>query len=244
MSGIFNNIPGYIYIKNEDIEDPDSLFQGDIIETNKEILELFKNFYPSLVSEKSTPINHIMITSQSCKLARRRSATKGILPCVLSHLNVSLIKPIENHIQYELRKKRSKKINDEFYFLSRAKEDVLKSKFVKFINNSDNFNSFFLPFHDKLNSASIALFNIMVPFKTDPHYDLFLKQRVISLKSEYRAKIGMILSDYHGRVATKDLYEFDSDWNEKKVRKIIKEYFDNYKNDKKIHSITPLSLKS
>ncbi|UYL10278.1 hypothetical protein B9G69_006760 [Bdellovibrio sp. SKB1291214] len=209
MSYPKNKVPEYIYAEPEDLG---SLFQGDIIEVTGLFRLRFKCYYPK-INHEPYERKFAMVLSQSCDLARRpsqREAGKLGEPN-LSHMVICLIRPLQSVLSRELEFSGAKK-KSGFYLLSSPRYDATLSKTSRLINNSEAKNLFFLPKTKGLPEDSVALLNVSFSFRASCYQEL-LNHRVASLKGEFRAKVGFLLADYYGRVATSDLGEHN--WTQK-----------------------------
>lgn len=197
-------VPGYTYGSPEN---KDSLFQGDIIEVTGTFRLRFKKYYPKITHDPCQR-KFAMVLSQSCDLARRlpHGGQGPVGRPNLNHITVCIVRPFKSVLTKELELSGAKKLND-FYLLSSPKYEATLTKASRLINNSEAKNFFFLPkIKDVLTEDSVAVLNISFAFRTSA-YDELLKHRVASLYPEFRAKVGFLLADYYGRVATPDLNE-------------------------------------
>lgn len=97
--------------------------------------------------------------------------------------------------------------------------DKLKDRLLKLLNNNDQKIHFFLPKKTPFKEDMIALLHMSFSFRTEEHYDELLQNRVLSLKPEFQAKLGHVISQLYGRIATPDLS--DSEWKDKSSRRYI-----------------------
>lgn len=196
------SVPEYIY---SEAEDKLSLFQGDIIEVAGLFRMRFKKYYPKIIHNPFEK-KYAMVLSQSCDLARRMQNNELKKPN-LSHVILCLIRPIDRTIEFELTQTGINKSENGFFMMNNPRYEATVEKISKLINNSEAKNLFFLPKkRNSLEKESVALLNLTYAFRTSC-YDEILKNRVTCLRPEFRAKIGFLLADYYGRVATTDLLE-------------------------------------
>ncbi|MFI4937906.1 MAG: hypothetical protein ACHQJ6_05290 [Candidatus Berkiellales bacterium] len=206
-------VPPYVYdeIKGH------SLFQGDILKVDGQFRDSFRKFYPA-INHPDDEDKYVLVLTQSCDLVK-----VGKRKPKLPHINVCLVRTIEKVIQ--------KIIEDEIQPYSVASKKLLpsdsmdqfKDRLSKLLNNNDQKMHFFLPKKSPFEKDMIALLHMSFSFRTEEHYDVLLKNRVLSLKAEFQAKLGHIISQLYGRIATEDL----SDWDEKLLRRHIKILLDN-----------------
>lgn len=196
------SVPEYVY---GEAEDKHSLFQGDIIEVTGLFRMRFKKYYPK-INHNPFEKKYAMVLSQSCDLARRMQDGELKQPN-LSHIVLCLIRPIDSAIEYELIQSGVKKSENGLFMMNNPRYEATLEKMSKLINNSEAKNLFFLPKKQKVfNKESVALLNLTYAFRKSC-YDEILKNRAMCLLPEFRAKIGFLLADYYGRVATTDLLE-------------------------------------
>ncbi len=200
-------IPGYIYAESAN---PDCLGQGDIIQCNGDVLKLFNEFYPSLNSKDTfgKSDNYLMIVTQSCDLFK--SSTRKPK---LEHFSVCLVRQFDRFLLRHTKSRNFDKYGS-YYLTSEADHDSFKTYISGIINNSNLKQNLFLPKSVYFKSHMIALLPLKYSFRID-QYDSFLKERICSLRSEFQAKLGYLLADFYGRVATPDLQE--SGWTDKQL---------------------------
>lgn len=201
-------VPAYIYTNS--INEV-SLAQGDVLKLSGSFLEKFNKFYPELIRNHSD--QYVMVLTQSCDLVRTKKRNPKI-----PHINICLLRSIESvltrMIDAEVKPPsiKSKKL------LTRDEMDQLKARFYKLVNNNDQKMHFFLPKQDPFEQDMIAILHMSFPFRV-AHYDELLSNRVLSLKPEFQAKLGHIISQLYGRIATEDLSDFN--WGAKEVNNYI-----------------------
>lgn len=197
-------IPPYVY--SDEPSERSCLQQGDIIKVQGNLIDLFNEFYPTLNHTTERDDQYIMVLSQSCDLVRETSRNIKI-----DHINVCLVRTIDSLIKRKIEKQLEKtegKLTKDFL------KEMTKS-LIRLMNNSETKFHFFLPKHSNFPKDMISILSLSYSFRAE-HYDLLLENRVVSLKPEFIAKIGMILATYYGRVATRDLQIYN--WDEEKCR--------------------------
>ncbi|MDJ0625709.1 MAG: hypothetical protein QNJ31_04995 [Candidatus Caenarcaniphilales bacterium] len=187
-----SSVPGYIYDNKFDRE---SLQQGDVIKVQNELINKFNEFYPTLNHTDQRNDQFVMILSQTCDLVRTKKRKLKI-----DHINLCLVRTIDSLIRRTIENHQGDM--DKSFYKETSK------KLSRLINNSETKFHFFLPkIEGVFPKDMISILSLNYAFRTNEFYELFLSNRVASLKSEFRAKIGMILSAFYGRVATQDLSE-------------------------------------
>jgi len=205
-----DSLPPYVY-RNEITEA--SLLQGDILKVEGEFKTYFKEFYPA-INHHDGQDKYVMILTQSCDLVKERKRKPK-----LTHINVCLIRSLKSFIQKLITDELKPLSIDGKRFLERDALDKLKEKIAKLLNNTDQKTHFFLPATLPFTEDMITLLPLSFSFRIE-HYDLFLQNRVLGLKSEFQAKIGYTISQLYGRIGTMDLSECE--WDDKQTRNYIK----------------------
>ncbi len=200
------DIPPYVY--SEDVGSL-SLLQGDILVVENNFHGLFTEFYPAI--KHSAP--YVMVLTQSCDLV-----SGGKRKPKIKHINVCPVRSLKSHIEkYLINEIKPYSIADK-KILEKDAIDILKDRLSKLLNNADQKTHFFLPKKLPFNENMVAIIPLSFSFRVE-HYDDLLKNRVLSLKPEFRAKIGHIISQLYGRIATPDLVEHS--WSDKQIRNYI-----------------------
>lgn len=194
-----NILPEYVYCNQLDEY---SFSQGDIIQIDEEFGEIFKKHYPT-ISNEPYGSRYALILSQSCDIVRRKDRSGNFVLPKTNHIVVCLIRTINDVLHYEMKTIGAKKVSG-YYLLQSAHYETLIQKTSRLINNSESKHMFYLPKSSFLKEDMVVLLNISYAFRTEI-YDQLLSKRVGGLLPEFRAKIGYIVADYFGRVATVDL---------------------------------------
>lgn len=205
-----DSLPPYVY---RDKITENSLLQGDILKVGGEFKAYFKEFYPA-INHHDEEDKYVMILTQSCDLVKEKKRKPK-----LTHVNVCLIKSLKSFIQKLITEELKPLSIDGKRFLERDALDKLKEKISKLLNNADQKTHFFLPAKLPFTEDMITLLPLSFSFRI-AHYDLFLQNRALGLKSEFQAKIGYTISQLYGRIATTDLSECE--WGDKQTRNYIK----------------------
>ncbi len=202
-------IPQYVY---QDHSTGQSLLQGDILKVEGSFLEYFKKFYPAINYQDSED-KYVMVLTQSCDLVKTEKRKPK-----LSHINVCLVRSLKNVIERLISDEIKPLTIGNKNILQQSALDQLKDKLSKLLNNTDQKTHFFLPKKTPFLKDMVAILPLSFSFRID-HYDLMLNNRVLSLKSEFQAKVGHIISQLYGRIGTHDLS--DAGWNDEKRREYI-----------------------
>lgn len=202
-------IPEYVY---QDHSAEKSLLQGDILKVEGSFRNYFKEFYPA-INHPDGKDKYVMVLTQSCDLVKSEKRKPK-----LSHINVCLVRGLNSVIERVITDEIKPLTIGDKNILQQSALDQLKDKLAKLLNNTDQKTHFFLPMKAPFTKDMVAILPLSFSFRTD-HYDLMLNNRVLSLKPEFQAKVGHIISQLYGRIGTHDLY--DAGWDDKRKREYI-----------------------
>lgn len=175
------------------------LEQGDIIHFNDEL----KNEFLSHFNIKYD-LEFLMVTSQTCDLVKERPK--------VNHINLCILRPLANFLKREVDNLKPKQIDDT-NIIKLNDYNALRNKIYDLINNANTKAHLYLPCKQPLHSEMIAVLNFSYPLRVE-HYDLIATNKILSLKKDYQAKLGSLLSTLYNRVAATELVEYSS-WNKK-----------------------------
>ncbi len=203
------NIPAYVY---QELNDKDSLSQGDVLKVEGRFRQHFLNFYPA-IRHPDGEEKYVMVLSQSCDLVKTSRRKPK-----LSHVNVCLVRSLKAVIAKLIDDEIKPTIIADKRLLERYAADQLKDRLSKLLNNADQKTHFFLPKRSPFVEDMVAILPLSFSFRID-HYDLLLDSRVLSLKPEFQGKVGHIISQLYGRIGTSDLS--DERWDDEQTRNYI-----------------------
>lgn len=208
-------IPSSDFYENPKNIKRELLYQGDIIHLKDDLKTNFlSNFNLGFDPE------YLMIVSQTCDLVRRSNR-----PPKIRHVNVALVRPFKNFLKYAVQElnvteiENTKVIND-------SSLNVLKTKLFDLINNCNSKSHFFLPRKSPFKEHMIVVFNTTYPLRFEEQYELLLKNRVLSLKNEYKAKIGDVYATLFDRITVNELID-KKDWSKDKLKILIDNLLDS-----------------
>lgn len=202
-------IPPYIYATDAS----PSLLQGDILKVDGKFRENFNKYYPAIKHNEGED-KYVLILTQSCDLVKSDSRQPK-----LQHVNVCLVRPFEAVIANIIENEAQPEIIGGSKILLKDAMDKLKDQLLKLLNNNDQKIHFFLPKKAPLTQDMIALLHMSFSFRMEQHYEELLANRILSLKPEFQAKLGHVLSELYGRIATSDLLEYG--WDDKSSKRYI-----------------------
>lgn len=222
MTSPFNE---YVYEKNDEFD----LCQGDVLRLDGDLGNIFFECFPKIDRPKPGQSRFAMVLNQSCDLARRKKSDGSSGECSSSHITICLVSPIDKVISYDLTRDDRANIQGYFYLDDSNYFDLLR-RTQNLLNNSQSKSSFFLPKKEPISQSnlglpydSVSLLHLKFGLQAQ-HYEIIKGNRIASLTSEFRAKIGYMIADFYGRVATTDLYEaagFTEDTLTEEARNIL-----------------------
>ncbi|MGE3920313.1 MAG: hypothetical protein AB7F64_05110 [Gammaproteobacteria bacterium] len=214
MALVSDKLPPYTYLINKN-EYTSCLSQGDIIKIPDEHLINFKEYFLDINS-----LHYGMILTQSCDLVKDEKRKPKV-----DYISVCLVCELQSYIQTELKKIIKSNNFSDIQFMLDAQYESLIEKLFKLINNSDVKAHFFLPEYLPFKADMVALLSISLPIKID-NYKILINNGVLSLSPAFQAKIGNIIAQLYGRVATPDLSE--NNWSITESRNHVKKQIDNF----------------
>ncbi|HAU1874563.1 TPA: hypothetical protein ACF5XO_000685 [Legionella pneumophila] len=185
-------IPSYVYNESDD-----SLQQGDIIRLSGYLRQIFKKYYSGL-KIKPYEIRYLMVINQSCDLVNNNERKPKS-----EHINLCVVSKFSRYLDRIKTKYIKKKIKNHIIIEEVIYQEI-KQKIARLINNSESKEHFFLPRIDPFKENMVAVLSFSYPFRCK-HYDLIKKNRVLSLKPEFQAKVGYLIGNLYNRIATPDL---------------------------------------
>lgn len=201
----------------EKFEKDSDLHQGDLLEPNEALLDLFKDVHPYFAQEK---YRGFLILTQSCDMVRRQN--KGG-QCGATHINLSVIRSLRDIISDSLK--------DKFGYLAPGIYDQQKKKIVsalaeRLVNQNENTLGLFY-LHPDLDSGisipSVAVLRVAISVKAALHYDNLVSARVGSLSTEFQPKLGWMVGNLYSRVGVTDWKEKSEDEKVNSEKNVITE---------------------
>ncbi len=234
-------LAGYIYSRRK--SKSLSLEQGDIIRLDESLKEKIKEYFPLPESTHKNENSYILVLTQTCDLIRRRKCVKA------EHIKFCLIRPFSAYLEKKLENYFNKKIAN-IHLGTELQFSYFVEEIMKLLNNSGDIKTyFFLPKKSPFEEHMVAILSVSYPLRIDS-YDKLLKNRILSLKPEFQAKLGWFLAQLYGRIAASDLTEYKSSRNlMATIRKEIEKNFNgNYiidlPDDRYINKLVDKSIKS
>jgi len=196
------SLRGYVYASSSS-SSKNSLYQGDIISLDNEFRQLFLASYPKLPLPEHEK-HYVMLLTQTCDMVNDNQRT-----IKTEYIVVCLVRKCYEYIQKLVVTNHQSTVADHIKLLDLNRYSMLKNKLTKLFNNSESKTHFFLPKRKPFSEDMVAVINMPLSFEKR-HYNKLLKNKVLSLKTEFQAKIGYMLATLYGRVATPDLNNDES----------------------------------
>lgn len=198
----------------EEVLNPDEdLRQGDILRPNPELYALLKSSYPEFSDLKYIGF---MVTTQCCDLVRR----KGEL-CKADFITVAVAQNLDTVIDGFLES-ICPKVTDKVY-LQKNKIEATQLLHRIFNQNEQALGLFYLEpsLEDNMGiwAEAVVFLRNTITFPRD-HYKLLVNARAGRITSEFRNKVGWLVSNLYSRIGTKDWAEMGQEkaLNEKILR--------------------------
>ncbi len=172
-----------------------SLQQGDVLARSQAIEGLLAEVHPAYLGKQNT---HFLVVTQSCDLVRRGPE------CKARYITLAAVRRRSDAMDREVAKWSTQSFELTHRIFDRTRRPELK-RFLERLENNNHPEYFFLhsePRHE-LFDESCAFLRLTVPFKSE-HYDKFLEARILSLTSEFQAKLGWLVGTVYSRVGTRD----------------------------------------
>lgn len=195
----------------QDADKSSDLCQGDILEPNQELCNLFKEIHPHFTNDKYTGF---LVITQNCDLVRRKE--KGDR-CSATHIGLSVIRSIQDIISDSLK--------DRFGYLAPgiyniATKSACEALAERIINQNENALGLFY-LHPELDAGitvpSVAILRVSISVKASMHYKKLIEARVGRLSKEFQPKLGWMVGNLYSRVGV-------SDWKEKSEKDVTEKH--------------------
>jgi len=208
----------FTYIEFKKTED---LAQGDILQPTEELNSIFKTVHPHFLDNKYSAF---LVLTQTCDLVRRKYNKHK---CKTRYVNIAVIRPLEDVLLYLLNKVCEKaEIKGQTVpgvYLEESKQRAKMLLQRIFNQNEQAFGLFYL--HPdaavKIAVPSVALIQVSIALRASEHYEKILNARCGRLTSEFRDKLGWLIGNLYGRIATTDL-------SNNTIKGLTQDYLNNF----------------
>jgi hypothetical protein len=174
--------------------------QGDVIGKGPEIEEALRSHFAFF---NKPEFRHFIVLTQSCDLVRYSKSNKI---CKAPYITLSPAMDLEKVLEEEISYWR----NDLAIAAGVCKESDRQKAIdlTKRIMNNNNPEYFYL--HQSVRQGiefpnnSCALLRLSFSVRSEDFYDICLRNRILSLKDVFSAKLGFLISEIYSRVGTED----------------------------------------
>lgn len=172
-----------------------ALHQGDVIEKNAEVSAVINQVHPHF-SDAKYP--YFMVLTQSCDLVVRKKEFKA------PYITLAAVRPLSALIQRELRKRQQSDLERIANVSAEKNKDRLR-QFCDQLLNNNNSDYFYLHHEHELDfhEDCCAFLRLSIALKKE-RYDVCHSARILSLRSEFQAKLGWLVGNIYSRVGTED----------------------------------------
>lgn len=200
------------------IDPADELKQGDLLEIDKELVGVLELYHPHYASHAD--YRYLAVLTQSCDLVRRHGNT-----CKARYISLAAVRPLRTVLSRALKEFQREEFERETKTCSSRGVTLLRQFYGRLLNNNE---SHYFYYHEEPSlglEPCVAFLQLSIPIKADEHYKKCLESRIISLRTEFQAKIGWLVGDIYSRVGTEDWVpnQIDSKEFEAKIDAVIKE---------------------
>lgn len=173
------------------------LCQGDVLKRTDALEAVLREVHPHYLSED---YKLFMLLTQTCDLVRRGGA-----PCSARYINLASVRPLDVVLQRHIETFQGDEFERRFQLCSEKHRD----KFLQFIRSLLNNNAtdyFFLRQDVTLGIQDnfCTFLRESIPLRSRQHYQTMIDARIASLQPTFQAKLGWLVGNIFGRVATDD----------------------------------------
>ncbi|MBT3046183.1 MAG: hypothetical protein KUF80_00290 [Candidatus Thiodiazotropha sp. (ex Codakia orbicularis)] len=175
------------------------LKQGDILERTAALVSLLEQYHPHYAKPD---YKYFQVLTQSCDLVLGRRGKS----CKARYITIAAVRDIGVAVNRYIEETTKDIVEfDGSKFISQSNYYNVESFIKKILNNNET-NYFFLNkepeigLHDNL----CTFLRLSVSLKSDDHYALCTKAKILELTSEFQAKLGWLVGNLYSRVGTDD----------------------------------------
>jgi hypothetical protein len=201
--------------------EPDGeLQQGDVLQRTPEISNIIERYHSYYIQPEYT---HFIVLTQSCDLVRRPNVQEIRAP----YITIAAVRSLSSVIEREAKRYQRNWILKRADAVSRRDEKYLLDFLGKVFNNN---NSEYFYLHEDVNlgfeERSCAFLRLSIALKRE-HYETCRAARLLSLDSNFQAKLGWHIGNIYSRVGTEDWVPTkiatDEEW-QVFLKKVLSEY--------------------
>lgn len=174
-----------------------SLCQGDVLKPTVELKNILQDIHPYFLNEK---YKYFIVLTQSCDLVRRGNSS-----CKTPYITLAAITSFNDFYDACLKKKKfAEEMNG--LLLMDTKQKTKAFQLLERLYNNTESDCFFLYKDEGLSfpESMVATLKVSIALKSEMHYDVCLKAKVLELSDEFKAKLGWLVGNIYSRVGTTD----------------------------------------
>ncbi|MEP7198109.1 MAG: hypothetical protein ABI851_16445 [Saprospiraceae bacterium] len=204
-----------------DTIDKECLKQGDVLIKTADLSAVIDEVHPYF---KSNNYPYFLVITQSCDLVKRRDDK-----CKSRYITIAAIRSLEDALKREAEELAVSNIEKITKKLIDPKNSSKLSEFLSRLFNNNEPDYFYLH-HDVSRNfvdPSVAFLRVSIALKSEIHYNVCIKSKVLELQENFQAKLGWLVGNLYSRVGTEDWVPstLDKSGFEKLVRDQLKTYF-------------------
>jgi hypothetical protein len=199
-----------------DLNSDDDLYQGDILDTTQELLDLFQKVYPYFTNSR---YRGFLVLTHSCDLVRRQEEKNR---CSATHICLCVIRSLPDVISDSLDKTFGYLAPGVYNQRMKKAVEMLLERIVN--QNENSLGLFYLhPDADAgITVPSVAMLRVTISFRANEHYETIRKSRIGRLSKEFQPKLGWIAGNIYSRVGVKDWKEESKEEEARIIKEILR----------------------
>lgn len=194
------------YCIYDSVDATEDLYQGDILQSSREIRSIFKEVHPHFLDQKYTAF---LVLTQTCDLERRGKGQGK--ECKSRYINLAVVRQLEDVLTALLDRTCARVeicenvVEGVYKERSRGRAEMLLERI--FNQNEQAMGIFYLPANMDVRIAvpSVALLQVSVAVRASEHYEALTRSRSGRLRPEFQSKLGWLIGNIFSRVATRDM---------------------------------------
>ena len=188
----------------------EDLAQGDILGRTPEIESILKEVHPHYYSKNNN--QYLIVLTQSCDLARRKDLGGK---CKARYISLAPVRSLKEVLEREVNSLADILVDVELPVCTQKTRNRLYEALLKIVNN--NHPEYFYLHSEpssKFPDNCAAFLRLSIAIKSEKHYESCLKARRLSLKENFRSKLGWLVGQMYSRVGTED-------WDKDAAKKFV-----------------------
>lgn len=200
---------------NTTVLDKDTdICQGDILEPNEALLQLFNEVHPHFTDKK---YRGFLVITQSCDTVRRPE--KGN-KCSATHINLCVIRTLQDIIKDSLKEQFGYLAPGIYVQELKRTASMLIERIVN--QNENSLGLFYLHPDGDVGIAvhSVAILRVAIAVRATEHYKTIQDARTGRLSKEFQPKLGWMVGNLFSRVGVTD-WKDNADEEKKVINEIL-----------------------